>query len=80
MKISDIIDLAKAGYKPADVFKLLELVETSPALQEASPEKVEDAKQINEKQEVLEDVPEIKTTEPKADEDKAILDNLFKED
>lgn len=80
MKISDIIDLAKAGYKPADVFKLLELVETSPALQEASPEKVEDAKQIDEKQEVLEDVPEIKTTEPKADEDKAILDNLFKED
>ena len=80
MNISDIVDLAKAGYKPADVFKLLELVETSPALQEASPEKVEDAKQIDEKQEVLEDVPEIKTTEPKADEDKAILDNLFKED
>jgi len=30
MKISDIVALAKAGYKPADVLKLLEVVETSP--------------------------------------------------
>ena len=37
MKISDIIDLAKAGYKPSDVLKLLEYVETSPAVKEAAP-------------------------------------------
>jgi predicted flap endonuclease-1-like 5' DNA nuclease len=36
MKISDIIDLAKAGYKPSDVLKLLEYVETSPAVKEAA--------------------------------------------
>jgi len=30
MKISDIVALAKAGYKPADVLKLMEVVETSP--------------------------------------------------
>lgn len=79
MNISDIIDLAKAGYKPADVFKLLELVETSPALKEAPPEKIEDAKQIDEKQEVIEEVPEIKTKEepkkmPSAED---VLDKLF---
>lgn len=30
MKISDIVTLAKAGYGPKDVLKLLEAVETSP--------------------------------------------------
>lgn len=38
MKLSDIIDLARAGYKPADIFKLLEYVETSSAVQEAAPD------------------------------------------
>lgn len=35
MKISDIVALAKAGYKPADVLKLLEVVETSPEVKKA---------------------------------------------
>lgn len=35
MKISDIVALAKAGYKPADVLKLLEVVETSPEIKKA---------------------------------------------
>lgn len=30
MKIADIVTLAKAGYGPKDVLKLLEAVETSP--------------------------------------------------
>lgn len=38
MKIADIVELAKAGYKPADVLKLLEYVENSPAVQEAAPD------------------------------------------
>lgn len=80
MKISDIVDLAKAGYKPADVFKLLELVETSPKVQEAAPEDLPDAKQIKEEPKALENVPEINTKEQETDEDKEILDNLFKED
>lgn len=37
MKISDIVELAKAGYKPSDVLKLLEYVENSPAVAEAAP-------------------------------------------
>ena len=38
MKMQDIVALAKAGYKPADVLKLLEYVETSPKVQEAAPD------------------------------------------
>ena len=38
MKISDIVALAKAGYKPADVLKLLEMVETSPDVKEVKAE------------------------------------------
>lgn len=37
MKISDIVELAKAGYKPKDVLTLLEYVETSPKVVEAAP-------------------------------------------
>ena len=37
MKIADIVELAKAGYKPSDVLKLLEYVENSPAVAEAAP-------------------------------------------
>lgn len=33
MKIADIVTLAKAGYGPKDVLKLLEAVETSPEVQ-----------------------------------------------
>jgi len=78
MKIADIIELAKAGYKPADVFKLLEMVETSPTLQEAAPEKIEEAKHIDDTKDV-EEVPEIKTGDdkpamPSAEE---TLDKLF---
>lgn len=37
MKISDIVELAKAGYKPKDVLTLLEYVENSPKVAEAAP-------------------------------------------
>lgn len=30
MKFQDIVDLAKAGYKPSDIKELLELTETDP--------------------------------------------------
>ena len=36
MKISDIVELAKAGYKPKDVLTLLEYVENSPKVVEAA--------------------------------------------
>lgn len=37
MKITDIVELAKAGYKPKDVLTLLEYVENSPKVAEAEP-------------------------------------------
>lgn len=73
MKIQDIVELAKAGYKPADVLKLLEYVETSPAVQEAAPDLKPD------------DVPEhIEVPEPQIEESKqvetenvSVLEKLF---
>ena len=75
----EVSQLKEAGYSKDDVFKLLELVETSPAIQEAAPKKLEDAKHIKENPTVLEDVPDIKVTQENEDERKQILENLFKE-
>lgn len=47
MKFSDIIILAKAGYKPSDVKELLELCETDPETKkkEINPEETEKPKE-----------------------------------
>lgn len=43
MKFSDIVALAKAGYKPADVKELLDLCETDPETKkDPEPEKKEE--------------------------------------
>lgn len=45
MKFSDIVALAKAGYKPSDVKDLLELCETDPKVKDKEPpEDVKDEK------------------------------------
>lgn len=59
MKISDIVELAKAGYKPKDVLTLLEYVENSPKVAEAAPITPDD---------VPKDTPD-PTPVPAADED-----------
>lgn len=38
MKFQDIVDLAKAGYKPSDIKELLELTETDPEVQKKEVE------------------------------------------
>lgn len=40
MNLADIVALAKAGYTPKQVKELLEMVETSPKVQEAKTEDV----------------------------------------
>lgn len=55
MKLEDIITLAKAGYTPKQVKELLEIVETSPKVQEAAPITVEEAEHKLDKE------PEVKT-------------------
>lgn len=69
MKLSDLIDLAKAGYKPADIFKLLEYVETSPAVQEAAPDITPD--DLPAPKELPADEPLIKKEEQKSEEKSA---------
>lgn len=76
MKMADIVALAKAGYKPADVLKLLEYVETSPKVQEAAPDKTPD--------DVPNDTPDpepepekVEEKEEETNNDESILDKLF---
>lgn len=45
MKLEDIITLAKAGYTPKQVKELLEMVETSPQVQNATVEEVKENKE-----------------------------------
>ena len=79
MKISDIVALAKAGYKPADVLKLLEMVETSPDVKEVKAEisdkgDVEIKKKDDDKPDETE-----KDKEVPEDDDITKLVNLLKE-
>ena len=75
MKMADIVALAKAGYKPADVLKLLEYVETSPKVQEAAPDKTPD--------DVPNDTPDPEPEPEKVEEkeetndNESVLDKLF---
>ena len=78
MKLSDLVDLARAGYKPADIFKLLEYVETSSAVQEAAPDITPD--DLPKPEELPADEPlikkeEVKTEAPTAED---ILKGLIK--
>lgn len=75
MKLSDIIDLAKAGYKPADIFKLLEYVENSPAVKDAAPEDLPAPDDLPAPEELPADEPLIKKEENKV-EDKSAEDIL----
>lgn len=72
MKLSDIVDLAKAGYKPADIFKLLEYVETSTAVQEAAP--IQPDEKLPTPEELPKDEPLIKKEEVKSDAQKTTED------
>lgn len=79
MKISDIVTLAKAGYGPKDVLKLLEAVETSPEVKKVEavvdPEKgeVEIKKEDDKPDEAKKD------KEAPEDDDISKLVNLLKE-
>lgn len=76
MKMGDIVALAKAGYKPADVLKLLEYVETSPEVQKAASDITPD--------DVPKDTPEpepepekVEEKEEETNNDESVLDKLF---
>ncbi len=75
MKISDIVALAKAGYTPKDVLKLIEMVETSPEVQKAEAEVKEDGEV-----EIKKEEPEVKPEVPEEKDDIDLLVNLLKEE
>ena len=76
MKISDIVALAKAGYTPKDVMKLLEVVETSPEVKEVKAE-ISDAGDV----EIKKEEPKAEPTAPEAKQDDIdLLVNLLKEE
>lgn len=75
MKISDIVALAKAGYTPKDVMKLLEVVETSPEVKEVKAE-ISDAGDV----EIKKEEPKVEPEAPKEQDDIDLLVNLLKED
>lgn len=78
MKISDIVTLAKAGYTPKDVLKLLEAVETSPEVQKAEAD-VKDNGDVEIKKEESKEEPE-KKEEDSSEDDIQKLVNLLKEE
>lgn len=64
MKISDIVTLAKAGYGPKDVLKLLEAVETSPEVKKVEAVVDQDTGDVEiKKEDVVEPQPEEKKEE-----------------
>lgn len=79
MKISDIVTLAKAGYGPKDVLKLLEAVETSPEVKKVEAVVDQDTGDVEIKKE--DDKPDEAEKDKEAPEDDAIdtLVNLLKQ-
>ena len=79
MKISDIVALAKAGYKPADVLKLMEVVETSPEVKkvEAVVDETTGDVSINKKDD---ETPAPENKEGDGEDDIEKLVNLLKEE
>lgn len=78
MKLSDLVELAKAGYKFSEIKELLEYVETSPAVQEAAPITPDEVPaHIEEQVQVPQPQPEVKKPEDTIDGE-TILDNLLK--
>ena len=78
MKISDIVTLAKAGYGPKDVLKLLEAVETSPEVKKVEAVVDQDTGDVEIKKE--DDKPDQTEKEKEVPEDNDIdtLVNLLK--
>lgn len=77
MKIADIVALAKAGYKPADVLKLLEVVETSPEVKKVEAVVDPDKGEVEIKKE---DVVETSKENPTEEDDIQKLVNILKEE
>ena len=52
VSLQDLVTLAKAGWTPKQTKEILEMIETSPKVKEAEPEKLKDA-EINKEEEPI---------------------------
>lgn len=66
MKLEDIITLAKAGYTPKQVKELLEMVETSPKVQETPVDEAKKQQEQQPQKESKEDNKQQEQTDPLA--------------
>lgn len=76
----DIVDLARAGWKPSEVKAVLEMLETSPAVKGAEVKKEEDGTvKVEPKEEPApsEDKVDKKDETPKEQDDIAVLQKLL---
>lgn len=78
IKLDDLVSLAKAGWTPHQVKEVLEMIETSPKIQEAAPE---DLKPVEIKEEPKVEEP-IGTIKASTEDDDALetLKKLIAED
>ena len=67
VSLQDLVVLAKAGWTPKQTKEILEMIETSPKVKEAEPEKLKDV-EINKEEEPI--------TKPKKEEEVDPLEQL----
>ena len=63
VSLQDLVTLAKAGWTPKQTKEILEMIETSPKVKEAEPEKLKDV-EINEEEEPIAKTKKVEEVDP----------------
>ena len=63
VSLQDLVTLAKAGWTPKQTKEILEMIETSPGIKEADPEKLKDV-EINKEEEPIAKPEKVEEVEP----------------
>ena len=63
LSLQDLVTLAKAGWTPKQTKEILEMIETSPRVKEAEPEKLKDV-EINKEEEPIAKPEKVEEVDP----------------
>lgn len=63
VSLQDLVTLAKAGWTPKQTKEILEMIETSPGIKEADPEKLKDV-EINKEEEPIAKPEKVEEVDP----------------
>ena len=63
VSLQDLVTLAKAGWTPKQTKEILEMIETSPRVKEAEPEKLKDV-EINKEEEPIAKPEQVEEVDP----------------